>query len=97
MLRQEPWLGWVVDLSKPDALIDFGGPLVDFPLLSAMTSFNLLPLDMVVLWVLHQKSMPTPTDPQQAQMQKMMTWMRMRTRLLKWTTKKILGENLFNS
>ncbi|HBF23665.1 MAG TPA: hypothetical protein DDW23_07620, partial [Planctomycetes bacterium] len=75
VLRQEPWLGWVVDLSKPDALIDFGGPLVDFPLLSAMTSFNLLPLVMVVLWVLHQKSMPTPTDPQQAQMQKMMTWM----------------------
>jgi len=75
ILRQEPWMGWVTDLSRPDALIDFGGPVADLPLLSSMTSFNLLPLVMVVLWVFHQKSMPKPTDPQQAQMHKMMTWM----------------------
>ena len=68
-------MGWVTDLSRPDALIDFGGPVADLPLLSSMTSFNLLPLVMVVLWVFHQKSMPKPTDPQQAQMHKMMTWM----------------------
>ena len=30
---------------------------------------------MVVLWVLQQKVMPKPTDPQAQQMQKMMMWM----------------------
>jgi len=75
LLRHEPFFGWIEDLSQPDALIDFGGPLVDFPLLSSMTTLNILPIIMVVLWVFHQRSMPKPTDPQQAQMQKMMAMM----------------------
>ena len=75
LLRHEPFILWVKDLSRPDALIDFGGPLVDFPLISAVTSLNVLPLVMVFLWVWHQRSMPKPTDPQQAQMMKMMTFM----------------------
>ena len=75
LIRQEPFFGWIDDLSKPDALIDFGGPVLDFFPFSGVTTFNLLPLIMVVLWVLHQRAMPKPTDPQQAQMQKMMAFM----------------------
>ncbi len=75
LLRHEPFFGWIDDLSQPDSFIDFGGPLVDFPLLSSMTTLNILPIIMVVLWVYHQRSMPKPTDPQQAQMHKMMMMM----------------------
>ena len=75
LLRHESFFGWIDDLSQPDAFIDFGGPIADFPLLSSMTSLNVLPIIMVVLWVFHQRLMPKPTDPQQAQMQKMMAMM----------------------
>jgi YidC/Oxa1 family membrane protein insertase len=74
-LRQQPFVSWMEDLSRPDALIDFGGPIADFFPLTAVTTFNLLPIIMVVLWVAHQKSMPKPADPNQAQMQKIMTFM----------------------
>ncbi|MBC8406588.1 MAG: membrane protein insertase YidC [Planctomycetes bacterium] len=74
-LRQQPFFGWMEDLSRPDALIDFGGPVADFFPMSGVTSFNLLPIIMVVLWVAHQKTMPKPADPNQAQMQKIMTFM----------------------
>ncbi len=74
-LRQQPFFGWIEDLSRPDALIDLGGPVASFFPLSAVTSFNLLPVIMVVLWVAHQKSMPKPADPNAAQMQKIMTFM----------------------
>ena len=75
LIRQEPFFFWIDDLAKPDALIDFGAPLLSFWPFSGMTTFNLLPLIMVVLWVTHQRSMPKPTDPQQAQMQKIMAFM----------------------
>ncbi|KAA3613483.1 MAG: membrane protein insertase YidC [Planctomycetota bacterium] len=75
LLRQEPFFGYIQDLSKPDALIDFGGPVLDFWPLSGVVSLNILPILMVVLWVLHQRTMPKPADPQQAQMQKMMSFM----------------------
>ena len=74
-LRLKPFVLWIQDLSVPDALINFGGPMVDFPLLRSVTSFNLLPLLMVVLWIIHQRSMPKPTDPQQLQMYKIMAFM----------------------
>jgi YidC/Oxa1 family membrane protein insertase len=74
-LRQQPFFGWMEDLSRPDALIDFGAPVADFFPLSGVTSFNLLPILMVILWVVHQKTMPKPADPQQQQMQKIMTFM----------------------
>jgi len=75
LIRQEPFFGWIDDLARPDALIEFSGPLLGFWPFSGVTSLNLLPLIMVVLWVAHQRSMPKPTDPQQAQMQKMMAFM----------------------
>jgi YidC/Oxa1 family membrane protein insertase len=75
LIRQEPFFGWIDDLARPDALIDFGGPVLDFFPFSGVTTLNLLPLIMVVLWVTHQRAMPKPTDPQQASMQKMMAFM----------------------
>ena len=74
-LRQQPFFGWMEDLSRPDALVDFGAPIANFFPLSGVTSFNLLPILMVILWVVHQKTMPKPADPQQQQMQKIMTFM----------------------
>ena len=74
-LRLKPFAFWIHDLSVPDAFIDFGGPLVDVFLLRSVTSLNLLPLLMVVLWIIHQRSMPRPTDPQQLQMYKIMAFM----------------------
>ncbi len=75
VLRHKPFVGWIRDLSAPDALIDFGHPIASFWPLNTVHSLNVLPLIMVVLWVVHQRSMPTPTDPQQAKMQRMMTFM----------------------
>lgn len=74
-LRQQPFMGWIEDLSRPDALVDFGAPIAGIFPLSAVTTFNLLPIIMVVLWIAHQKSMPKPADPNAAQMQKIMTFM----------------------
>ncbi|MCP5020592.1 MAG: membrane protein insertase YidC [bacterium] len=72
-LRQGSFL-WVHDLSMPDRLahINFDTHL---PVIGVIEWFNILPILMVVLWVLQQKVMPKPTDPQAAQMQKMMMWM----------------------
>ena len=75
LLREEPFCLWMQDLSRPDALIDFGGPLLDFWPMRGVVSLNVLPILMVVLWVLQQRAMPKPADPQQAQMQKIMLFM----------------------
>ncbi|MEX1026091.1 MAG: membrane protein insertase YidC [Planctomycetota bacterium] len=74
-LRQAPFAFWIDDLSQPDRLFELG---VQIPLLITtldFSYFNLLPILMVVLWILQQRGMPTPTDPQQAKMQKLMTFM----------------------
>lgn len=70
-IRQAPFL-WVNDLSRPDALIVFS-KTYDLWLLD-IASFNILPIMMVVVWIWQQRTMPKPADPQQAQMQKMMSW-----------------------
>lgn len=74
-LRQEGFAGWISDLSRPDRLIH-----LDFDLNLLITTLhieylNILPLLMVVLWILQQRSMPAPADEQAAKMQKMMMWM----------------------
>ena len=61
-LRHAPFLGWIHDLSQPDAL----------PMPFLFESINLLPLLMVAAMVIHSKLMPKPADEQAAQMQKMM-------------------------
>jgi len=73
-LRQAPFFWWIQDLSMPDRLmrIDLNTHL---PLIGTIEYLNILPPMMVVLWILQQKTMPTPTDEQAARMQKMMMWM----------------------
>lgn len=73
-LRQQPFMLWMNDLSKPDRLLDIGLN-THLPLIGTIEHFNLLPILMVVLWVWQQALMPKPTDEQQAQMQKMMMFM----------------------
>jgi len=63
-LRQAPFLLWIHDLSRPDALCKIGN-----------FTLNLLPIAMTVTWVIQQKMMPKSTDPQQQQQQKMMMLM----------------------
>ncbi len=73
-LRQAPFAGWILDLAKPDQLvqIDFNTHL---PFIGTIQYFNLLPILMVVLWVLQQRLMPKPTDEQALKMHRMMTIM----------------------
>ena len=74
-LRQAPFVGYIDDLSQPDRLFELG---LEIPILITtldFSYFNLLPILMVVLWILQQRGMPTPDDPQQAKMQKLMMWM----------------------
>ena len=59
-LRHAPFVLWMEDLSQPDAL--FG--LV-----------NVLPVLCCVIMFVQQRSMPKPPDPQQAQTQKIMSFM----------------------
>lgn len=72
-LRLAPFpFTWIDNLAAPDALfpLPFRVPLVGW------TTFNLLPIITVVLFVFQQKMfMPPPTDEQQAMQQKMMSWM----------------------
>jgi YidC/Oxa1 family membrane protein insertase len=73
-LRQAPFALWITDLAKPDAALelDFNTHL---PFIGTIQYLNVLPILMVVLWVLQQKTMPKPADEQAARMQKMMMFM----------------------
>ena len=75
-LRQEPFFGWIYDLSQPDRLAHINLN-THLPFIGTIEYFNLLPILMVVLWVGQQKVMPKPAaDNEQArQMQKIMMWM----------------------
>ncbi len=73
-LRQEPFLLWIRDLSQPDRLISNIDLNTHLPFIGTIEHLNVLPFLMVTFMVLQQSAMPTPTDPQQAKMQKMMRW-----------------------
>ena len=64
----------MTDLSKPDRLLELNFD-THLPLVGTIAYLNILPILMVVLWILQQKLMPTPTDEQAAKMQKMMMFM----------------------
>ncbi len=70
-LRQQPFIGWIDDLSQPDALFHLGLDLGLF----AVPTFNLLPLVWIGMFLFLQLRMPLPTDPQQRQMQMIMRYM----------------------
>jgi YidC/Oxa1 family membrane protein insertase len=63
-LRQQPFVFWITDLSKPDTIATLGG-----------FSLNILPILMTIASLVQQITMPKPADPQQAQTQKMMMFM----------------------
>ncbi|MCB9877171.1 MAG: YidC/Oxa1 family insertase periplasmic-domain containing protein [Planctomycetes bacterium] len=65
-LRQQPFLGWIDDLSTSDAL-------VALPFWPGV--LNLLPLLWIALFMFMTLRQPLPTDPQQRQMQQMMRFM----------------------
>ncbi len=65
-LRQQPFVLWIDDLSRSDALFELGF----WP-----HHFNLLPLCWMALFVTMSLRQPLPTDPQQRQMQAMMRYM----------------------
>lgn len=67
-LRQQPFVGWMQDLSQPDALVHLGWG-------AWVPSLNLLPLLWLGLFVFQVMRQPLPTDPQQRQMQQMMRFM----------------------
>ncbi len=77
-LRQQPFAGWIRDLSQPDMLAEwhFGGVpcFCGAPMLRTEW-FNLLPLVMMATWFVQSLTYPKPSDPQAAQTQKMMMWM----------------------
>lgn len=80
-LRQEPFLygwTWIDDLAKPDALISWDP--VKIPLLFTsvtISSLNLLPILLGVVFYFQQKFTPKPAaaTKEQEQQQKMMQWM----------------------
>jgi len=65
-LRQQPFVGWIDDLSLSDTLFE----LSFWP-----HHFNLLPIVWIAMFVWMQLRMPLPTDPQARQMQTMMRYM----------------------
>jgi YidC/Oxa1 family membrane protein insertase len=66
-LRHEGFIGWIDDLSQPDALFELGWSFAPY--------FNLLPLLWMGLFIWMSLRQPLPTDPQQRQMQQMMRYM----------------------
>jgi YidC/Oxa1 family membrane protein insertase len=67
-LRQAGFVGWITDLSLPDNVpLPFSIPWLG-------NTIHLLPILMMVAWLVQNRMMPKATDPQQAQMQKMMNF-----------------------
>ena len=65
-VRQMPFVGWIDDLSRPDAL---------FALPFWPEQFNLLPLLWIALMIVQMLKQPLPTDPQQRQQMQIMRYM----------------------
>lgn len=77
-LRQQPFAGWIRDLSQADMLSEWhfaGIPCFCGAPLLRTEWFNLLPIFMMATWFIQSLTYPKPSDPQAAQTQKMMMWM----------------------
>jgi YidC/Oxa1 family membrane protein insertase len=77
-LRHAPFLygfTWIKDLSRPDYLLHFDQPI--HVLFFTLAGVNVLPILMGVVFYIQTKFQPKPAamTPEQAQQQKMMTWM----------------------
>lgn len=65
-VRQQPFVAWIDDLSRPDGL---------FQLPFWPGQFNLLPILWLVLMLVQVMRQPLPTDPQQRQQMQIMRYM----------------------
>ena len=65
-VRQQPFFGWIEDLSRPDGLFSLGF----WP-----DQFNLLPILWIALMLIQMLRQPLPTDPQQRQTMQMTRFM----------------------
>lgn len=80
-VQPQNWLTWwfLGDLAEPDAIIQFGHAIVTIPILGPITSINLLPLLLGIVFFIQQKYMQPPTStqmtPEQETQAKMMKWM----------------------
>lgn len=70
-LRHSSFAFWITDLSQPDVL--FRLPIT-LPLLGT-NAFSVLPLLVVVTYIIQQNLQPKPSDPKQAEQQKIMKFM----------------------
>jgi YidC/Oxa1 family membrane protein insertase len=73
-LRQQGFVGWITDLSKPDQLLRLDLH-TGLPLIGTIEYLNILPPLMVALWIGQQLVMPKPADEQARRMQRMMMFM----------------------
>ncbi|QPM90752.1 membrane protein insertase YidC [Pseudooceanicola algae] len=79
-LRQQPWIGWIRDLSAPDpssilnffGLFPWGVPAIDSPI--HIISIGILPIVLGLSMWLQQKLNPAPTDPAQQMIFAWMPW-----------------------
>ena len=79
-LRQQPWIGWIRDLSAPDpssilnlfGLLPFAPP--DPTSFLAILSLGVLPILLGISMWLQQKLNPAPTDPTQQMIFAWMPW-----------------------
>jgi len=71
--------GFLADLSAPDRFIDFGKTIVTLPMLGAISSLNILPLLLGIVFYLQQKYLTPPTSatltPEQETQQKIVKLM----------------------
>ena len=67
------------DLAEPDRFVYFGRTIVTLPMLGPITSINVLPVILGVVFFIQQKYLTPPTSatmtPEQEQQQKIMKWM----------------------
>ncbi|MBL8999940.1 MAG: membrane protein insertase YidC [Phycisphaerae bacterium] len=80
-IQPQGWPTWwfLGDLAEPDSIIHFGRAIVTLPLLGPITSINLLPLLLGIVFYIQQKYLQPPTatqlTPEQEMQAKMMKWM----------------------
>ena len=73
-------LGWFLgDLAEPDRFVYFGKTVLTLPVLGPISSINILPAILGVVFFIQQKYLTPPTTatmtPEQEQQQKIMKWM----------------------
>ncbi|MBS0198492.1 MAG: membrane protein insertase YidC [Planctomycetes bacterium] len=80
-VQQKGWLTWwfLGDLAEPDGFLHFGRAIATLPILGPVTSINILPIVLGIVFFIQQKYLSppptTPMTPEQETQTKMMKWM----------------------